>query len=289
MAQLIVRKEDGSILFDTSKISYGLIKSGYMSLVEDWGRYVLAQGADPTFGGNWYQDNTRTDPVYGFSVTGARSPVVFIVGKGVVAGTKIVGDTMTFLYTCADTSTKFYCFDLMVDKGTGPKLKCYNDQGVLTFNSIQTPMNVIAAVTPPDVGPSGGYGGTVLTAYAGGTNQIIRGATTERSPSFHSIVDIPVAGGGEVAAFLPWNRSFTAIQRLGIIQNVPVIYSHAEGCYGGQGKVTFMFGVAGTTTQGNDAPTVAPEVLACYRSVFNNPKPTALVVRTLGLPFPFEL
>lgn len=289
MAQLIVRKEDGSILFDTSKISYGLIKSGYMSLIENWGRYVLTQGADPTFGGNWYQDNSRLDPVYGFSVAGAKSPIIFIVGKGVVAGTKIAGDTMTFLYTCADANTKFYCFDLMVDKGTGPKLKCYNDQGVLTFNSIQAPMNVITAVTPPNVGTSGAYGGTVLTAYAGGTNQIIRGDLTERSPSFHSILDIPIAGGGEVAAFLPWSRSFTGIQRLGIVENVPIIYSHAEGCYGGQNKVTFMFGVAGTTTQGNDSPTVAPEVLACYRSVFNEPKPTALVIRTAGLPFPFTL
>ena len=289
MAQLIVRKEDGSILFDTSKISYGLVRSGYMTFIENWGRYSISSGADPSWGGNWYQDNTRVDPIYGFSITGYRSPIVFIVGKGVVAGTKIAGDTMTFLYTCADANTKFYCFDLMIDKGTGPKLKCYNEQGVLTFNSIQSPMNVIAAITPPNVGSPGAYGGTVLTAYAGGTNQIIRGALTERSPSFHSIVDIPVDGGGEVAAFLPWSRSFTAIQRLGRVEMVPDVYSHAEGCYGGQNKITFMFGVAGTTTQGQDSPTSYPEVFACYRSVFNNPKPTALVVRTLGLPFPFEL
>jgi len=40
MAELIVKKEDGSLLFDTDKISYGLIKSGHLAYAGNWNRYV---------------------------------------------------------------------------------------------------------------------------------------------------------------------------------------------------------------------------------------------------------
>lgn len=286
MANLTVRKEDGSLLFDTNKISYGLIKSGNLVSAGNWSRYVCTSNAcrqDPGWGGNWTPKNFG-DQVFSFSVVGAKSPIVFITGGGCLAGTKVEGNVKTFYYGgTASASTKFYCFDLMREGGTGPALRTYRDDRTLTFNSRQVPLNIFQAVRAPDRGNeySNFYiRGFYYTAYQGGYNwQAGEFVTTS--------VDIPIPGGGDVAACLPWSRSCAAE-----INDV-LWYRMAltEGAFGGSGKITFQFAVASETTFGEVNPTSSPanRGVPFFANIPTDRYPTALVIKTEGLPFPFEL
>lgn len=305
MAGLVVRKEDGSLLFDTSKIAYGLIKSGYMTYQGNWNRWVCTSQAcrkNPSWGGNWTETGNYSDSAHGFSVTGAINPIVFIVGGGVLTGTTISGNTRTFLYADASPQSKFYCFDLMRDGGTGAALRTFKDDGVLTFNSRQPPLDVDYTLTAPARGTAINPGGVpnptwFRSAYAGGTNvrfnsYSIRGSTYYSS--VRSTVTLPVSGAGECAAYLPWSRGLTAAlsETTQVYEGNPTLgIGLTEGCYGGSSSVTFTFTV-GRTTSGSLDPFVTPVALGVNGVIFRDIPidrfPTALVIRTAGLPFPFE-
>lgn len=286
MANLIVRKEDGSLLFDTDKISYGLIKSGNLSYAENWSRYVCTSNAclkDPGWGGNW-TGRDYGDQIFSFSVVGAKSPIVFITGGGCLAGTKVEGNVKTFFYGgTASASTKFYCFDLMREGGSGPALRTYRDDRTLTFNSRQVPLNIFQAVRAPERGNeySNFYiRGFYYTTYKGGYNWQSGNKVT-------SSVDIPILGAGEVAACLPWSRS------CGAEINNAFWYRMAltEGAFGGSGKITFQFTVASETTFGEVQPSSSPANpgVPFFLNIPTDRYPTALVIRTADLPFPFSL
>ena len=283
MANLIVRKEDGSLLFDTDKIAYGLVKSGYLSYIESWSRYVCTSSAckkDPSWGGNWSASGPA-DAMYGFTVVGAKSPIVFITGGGALAGTKVVGDSMTFYYGGASLDSKFYCFDLMRDGGAGPALRTYKTDGTLTFNSRQAPLNVIANISPP--GKGGGANSNIpgwsVTAYAGGYNSV-------QGNIIKSSVTIPIPGEGEVAAFLPWSRAVTCAAR--VIVNMPYQCALTEGCAGLVGGVKFEFIISAETTWGQLLNSSIPSESPLFRDI-PDIRPSALVIRTSGLPFPFSI
>ncbi|WP_426248361.1 hypothetical protein [Pseudomonas sp. TWR3-1-1] len=286
MAKLIVKKEDGSLLFDTDKISYGLIKSGHLAYAGNWNRYVCTSKAclkDPSWGGNW-SGRDYGDQIFSFSVVGAKSPIVFITGGGCLAGTQVVGDVKTFFYGgTASVATKFYCFDLMREGGEGPALRTYRDDRTLTFNSRQVPLNVFQAVMAPARGNeySNYYiRGFYYTTYQGGYNRQVGEKVT-------SSVDVPILGAGEVAAFLPWSRSCSADIEDGFSYRMAL----TEGAFGGMGKITFQFAIASETTFGEIMPTSTPAnpSVPYFRNIPVDRYPTALVIRTEGLPFPFSL
>ena len=304
MTGLIVRKEDGSLLFDTTKISYGLVKSGYMTYQRNWNRWVCTSNAcreNPNNGANWTETGNRGDSAHGFSVSGARNPIVFIVGSGVHAGTTVSGDTMTFLYADATTQTKFYCFDLMRDGGTGPALRTFNEGGVLTFNSRQHPLNVEYSVTAPvrgeRVNPADPNPIWFKTVYQGGTN-IRFNSYTSNGISFlasvRSTVTIPIAGAGEVAAYLPWSRSVGSAHSttVSIYEGSPVdALGLTEGVYGSSSSVVFTCTVGRTTVGGLDpyfVPITGGVNGAVFRDIPIDRYPTALIIKTAPLPFPFE-
>lgn len=159
-------------------------------------------------GGNWEERGNYNDQVFGFSVANVTAPIVFIVGHGVFAGTSKAGNVTTFNYSDASAGTKYYCFDLMKDGGAGPALRTYKEDGTLTFNSRQSPLNIVAAVRAPDPGPRQGVWHALV--YTGGYNERYNGTLTPYGrtsyASVRSSVDIPLVGMGEVAAFLPWSR-----------------------------------------------------------------------------------
>ncbi|WP_223464834.1 hypothetical protein [Pseudomonas sp. GL-RE-26] len=287
MPQLIVRKADGSLLFDTSRITYGLVKSGYLAYSSSWTRRTIASAQlDPNDGANWtastqVNDPARYDQMWSFTVTNARSPIVFIVGSGVLNGSTTSGTSITFHYSNASADTKFYCFDLMADIFAGsPYLKTYNSAGVLTFNSLQPPLNIAGVYTPPPpTAPTGVYG--AQAAYTGGyplsrtnTND---NYTVKRDYRF----DVALTAGVEYAVFLPWSRGGACNDTQ---PAAPCMYGVGEGAFGRVGGISFMFGAFGGTTI---TIGTAPRPGGWY-NIPTDRYPTALYIITTSLPFPFN-
>lgn len=285
-AKLIVTKEDGTQLFDTTKIAYGLVKSGYMSYAERWLRYTKPfVNTDPDKGSSWQPDRAG-DEIHQFSVSGAKSPIVFLVGRGTLTGASVSGSTTTFFYTNASASTKCYCFDLMTDSiPGGPYLKTFREDGVLTFNSLQRPLNVIAAISSPPIGPAvgDGYGG-VTNAYVGGWSEQSSDRNIPQAAGYLCGIDISV-GAEEYAAHLPWSRG--AGCRFVFRTGGPTSFGVVEGAYGRAGGISFMFGPAGATTNGSFSFGTGFRAAPRWDNVPTDRLPSALVIRTAEYPFPY--
>lgn len=287
MSQLIVTKSDGTLLFDTSKITYGLVKSGYLAYSSSWTRRILKSAQlDPTDGNNWtvstsVNDQTRYDQMWSFTVTNAKSPIVFIVGSGCLNGSTTSGTSITYHYSNASTSTKFYCFDLMADNMTGsPYLKTFNTSGVLTFNSLQPALNIAGTSIPPGpTAPSGSYG--VQNAYDGGYFFSRFVNSDPQSDKQDCRFDVALTAGVEYAAHLPWSRGATTVDSQG---STPMMYAVIEGVFGRTGGITFLFGASAGTTVSTG---VAPRPSGWY-NVPSSPRPQALIITTANLPFPFN-
>lgn len=288
VARLVVRKDSGELLFDTSKICYGLVKSGNMVAIETWPRkYLKSAQLDPNNGGNW-EDSFRTgDAMFGFTVTNAISPIVFIVGKGCLNGTSVSGNSMTFMYAGGSTATKFYCFDLMADNIAGrPYLKTWSEDSQITFNSLQPPLNIIEAVQAPSPPAANDSFGRKLLTYAGGRNELIRYQTAAQDAQMHCVVDVPLSSGVEYAAFLPYSRSALLWNTETISGATLSQCSVNEGAYGRIGGISFMFANSGGSPVSYPSTTASSP--ASYTSIPTDRLPTALVIGTATLPFPYN-
>ncbi|MDH0300616.1 MULTISPECIES: hypothetical protein [unclassified Pseudomonas] len=276
-------RQDGSVLYDTSKVSYGLLKSGYLSLVTAWPRlFFRSMQLDPNDPASWYEGTA--EPVYGFSVSGAVAPIVFIAGSGSQCGSSKVGDVTTFYYISATPSTKFYCFDTMRDSGPITGFKVWREDGVLTFNSNQRPLNIAGVATAPEPGPivvsDTNYRGT---PYVGGVGSW--GPISPDGP--HNIINrvfVPISGSEEYAAYVNFTRTAGKGPTQGYYQYLVALQ---EGAYGVAGGVEFMFCFAARTT--NLPAQRAPVRLgALYFDVPTDRYPVALAIKTSGYPFPFN-
>jgi hypothetical protein len=290
VAHLVVTKSTGQQLFDTSLISYGLVKSGYMTYIQSWSRRTLKSiQLDPNDGGNWVESVTTTDglacPLFGFTVTNCQSPIVFIVGSGCLQGTTRSGNTMTFLYSSADTNTRYYCFDLMADNISGsPLLKTYLASGAISFNSLQNPCNVLGAIQAPGVpaAVNGKYGNPYLNGYVVRRSlPLANGVATGLYAAKDAVVDVALSSGVEYAAFLPWSR-FCGLDDA--YSGATYSYGVSEGAYGRVGGVSFIFGASGATTQSTTGAGSDGNIYSSIPTTY----PTALVVATAGLPFPLN-
>lgn len=288
MPSLVVNKDTGELLFDTSRICYGLVKSAYLAAGEVWQRRVLRSVSnDPDQGGS-YIDSTRAgDQMFTITVSNPRSPIVFLVGKGCLQGTSISGATMTFHFSAASTATKAYVFDLMADNIAGsPYLKTFTDQAVCTFNSLQPPLNVVAAVQAPEPGAADAWGRHVLP-YAGGSWQAIRPQNASFDFQAHFVADVALGQGIEYAACLPWSRAAAGYID-GSLTNVNnKVIGFSEGAYGRNGGISFMFAPAGATSSID----LSGNQYSIPGSLGNLPLdrfPQALVVPTANLPFPYN-
>lgn len=290
MPQLIVTKSTGELLFDTSKITYGLIKSGYMSLIATWPRqYIRSTNLDPNDGGSWMDSSRAGDDMYGFSVV-ADSPIVFITGPGTLNGMSLSGTTKTFLYAGATAATKFYCFDLMAGNLTGsPYLKTCLSSGQFTFNSLQYPMNVVAAIQAPSPPALDQYGRYPFP-YAGGYRTRVRNQTASVDVVTQVFVDVTLSAGIEYAAFLPWARSVSAFDTfsLGTNSGPTASYSMSEGAYGRTGGISFMFAPSGRTPENPGVSGTGYTIPISFSALPVDRFPQALVIQTAGLPFPFN-
>jgi len=296
MPHLVVKKEDGSLLFDTNNITYGLVKSGYMTYQQAWTRRTLRSAQlDPSDGANWFPSNIQTslsfaDGLWGFTVTNAISPIVFIVGSGTLNGSSVSGSSITFFYSNADTNTKYYCFDLVSDNITGsPYLKTFNSAGRITFNSLQPPLNIAGSYQAPVPGSLDQYG-RYGTCYAGGSNRVRQAFYNSGGITYvgkvDSYIDIPLTAGVEYAVYLPWSRGGGIGDFMSGGTGTFLVYSVLEGAYGRVGGISFMMGASAATTQS----TPNNQGWSLYASFFNIPTdryPVALYITTTNLPFPF--
>jgi hypothetical protein len=289
MSTIKVWKDSGALLFDTDKITYGLVKSGYMAFQQGWTRRELRSiQLDPNQGGNWFPSQVSGstdlgDGLWGFTVYNANSPIVFIVGSGCLSGTSVVGNATTFFYSNAGVGTKYYCFDLMSDNIAGsPFLKTWDSSGRITFNSLQPVLNVITTVQAPVPGALDRFG-RYITTYAGGANRVRQVESPTNRGQVDSYVDIAI-GAEEYAAHLPWSRSVGYMDFMtsgGFIQ-----YSGVEGVYGRVGGISFMFGSAPAQPQARPS-SVGWALPISFYNLPTDRYPVALVIKTATLPFPF--
>lgn len=296
MAQLRAYRDNGVILFDTNLICYGLIKSGYLEYSQSWTRReLLSSQLDPNNGANYsqvgvYVDSSYTDGLWAFTVYNAFSPVVFITGSGTLNGTQVSGNAITFFYSNASTSTKFYCFDLMANNIAGsPYLKTYDTTGRLTFNSLQPPINIIGSYLAPNPGPLDQYGRNT-TCYIGGYNvkqPELGPASPFRRPRVNSIIDIPLDPGVEYAANLPFSRSCQINDLFDFNgSGSGTQYSMQEGCYGRTGGISFMFGASAGTSHSHIS--VQNQTVPCsFQNIPTDRFPTATFIKTSSYPFPY--
>lgn len=283
MPSLNVKKENGELLFSSEKITFGLVKSGFMQLNRMDGYYFpKGVNVDPNQKSSYNYVANRY-AVHGFTVENASCPIVFIVGRGCLVGTSRNGSTVTFYYNSASTATKFFCFDLMRDTpGLGPYLKTWTDGGVCTFNSLMRPLNVFAAVTAP--GPPQPFSDMTYThAYNGGRYEVIAPGDGNQAPNKGCFFDVEI-GGGELAAFLPWSRTARILDGDTSGSGGGTYYGEVEGAYGRQGGITFMFGA---TTEGTYSKGTAI-VGNRYSNLPVDRFPNALVIQTSNLPFPYN-
>lgn len=286
MAGLIVRKPDGTALFDTQYITHGLVKSAYLVADERWYRYYLrAINVDPDKGSSYNQGsgNTSGEVMYSITVFNAVNPICFIVGKGQLAGSYRSGNTIKFFYNGGDQNTKAYVFDLMSDNvpGNKPWLKTRRADGSISFNSLQTPLNVLYSIQTPAPANLDRYN-RWQDPIAGGSWQAIQSWDNGKSPIWHYVSNVALTAGVEYAVFLNYAR----LCRSWWTQPSLLIVGMSEGAYGRVGGISFMFGTAAATTEiaGNSNQSITPTI----EQLATDRYPTALVIRTDNLPFPFN-
>jgi hypothetical protein len=287
MASLIVRKPDGSVLFDTQYITHGLVKSGYLQADETWPRrYLRSINLDPNAGSS-YDDSTRAgDQMFSITVGNAVNPICFIVGKGCLQGTARTANTVKFFYSGGDTNTKAYVFDLMNDNvaGNKPWLKTRRADGSISFNSLQVPLNILYTIQAPAPAALDQYG-RYTGPYSGGAWQTVRFQTAAVDPQAHYVVDVGLPGGVEYAAFLNFSRGCTGYWSGNLTGVNPQTVDMSEGAYGRVGGMSFMFGPAGA---GIDAAFGGiMSVPGSVGALITDRYPIALVIATTVLPFPY--
>ncbi|MNO89803.1 hypothetical protein D3C76_812970 [compost metagenome] len=291
-AGLKVYKENGQLLFDTEKITYGLLKSGYLSFQLNWPRLQHRSAQLPPNEGSSWAESSIVDAIHGFSVTGAVAPMVFITGSGISCGSSKSGDTTTFYFIGASPSTKFYYFDTMRNTLNGAGLKCYDESGALTFNSLQYPLNIVDTISAPAPPTPTVWNGIKMygVPFAGATKSATRFID---SGLYYCVASVFIAvGSGEFAASTTFSRSFGQ----GSMDNMSspgtsgspfpargAMQAHMDGAYGATGGIYFMACDAARTTM-----LYSTTAAGSYFDIPTDRYPQALVIKTDDLPFPFN-
>ncbi|BBH46891.1 hypothetical protein [Pseudomonas sp. KU43P] len=288
-AGLKVFKDNGTLLFDTEKITYGLLKSGYLSFQLNWPRLDHRSAQLPPNEGSSFAESSIADPIHGFSVTGAVAPIVFITGSGISCGSSKSGDTTIFYFIGASPSTKFYYFDTMRNNLNGAGLKCYDESGALTFNSLQRPLDIVTVIQAPPPPTPTVWNGIKLygVPFLGATRQATRFIN---SGPYYCVTRVFVSiGSGEYAASTTFSRSFGQ----GIMDDMSApgspcpsygyMQAHMDGAYGAVGGIYFMACDAARTTM-----VISTTGSRNYFDIPTDRYPQALVIKTDNLPFPFN-
>lgn len=267
-ARLRTFDDAGGLLVDSNYICLGLVKSGYMESLDSVQRYMQLYANSTQVG--YYN---KYDPIHGFSVR-AVAPLVFVSGQSVFVGQTRVDDIVTFRFGGASTSVRYWVFDLMANRGSGAKLRLRSEDGAVTYDSDQIPLQIIGQQIPTLP--------TSSTFY----NQPYSGGSTTASGSGGSTTvygrwSIAVPGVADAAVNLPWSRGagHNEYGRRG------ALFSALEGAYGSGGSVFFMF----MTEPGGFYNPYYPDLERTWLNVPTNRRPSAAIIDAAGLPFPYDI
>ncbi|WP_312537717.1 hypothetical protein [Stutzerimonas nitrititolerans] len=212
--------ETGKNLVDSDYVTFGLIKSGYMTYLTSVERMQRIYQNN-----NDYYPTGVFDSIHGFSVT-AEAPIVFVSGRAILQQIIRTGNTFTYWYAHASPSARYYVFDPMRDMGPGSaKMRLWDDVGVCTLDTAMPFMDIEGSRTatlPSKVnGVPDGWRG-----YAGGTTALLPNS------SLLDLLSIPV--GGDCAVSNQWSRAM-----FHTAGNPTVQISAKEGAYGEGGNLVF--------------------------------------------------
>lgn len=277
-------KEDGSLLFDIDRISYGLLKSGYLNLVDRWGRYYIRSVNLPPADESSWTYRSLLDPICGITVSDSVSPIVFLVGDGKPCGETVSGNTRTLYFQGCTPNTKAFVFDLMRDVGERTGMECYDAAGRVSFTTGMPPLNIIATVDPPPINPPASSNTDIrMTPYSGGANETSgRAWSAEDYAQPKGAVFVPVASG-ELAASLTFSRSCGLNEGRDLTPAGFYRLGASEGCGGSNGGVRFFFSPAVATTS-----TEFASQSTTWFDIPTDRQPQALVIRATDYPFPFR-
>lgn len=276
-AALIARKPDGTILYDTSKSIYGLIKAGPVTYTGDsnaWRRLQL-NGAPSYY----------IDKMYKFEVENAVSPIVFVYGTSGKPFQSQEGNKQVFYFAGPVENIRVYCFDLMRPILIGPALKTRDPGGSVTFNSLQFPLNVKGASMPPP--PSNIGGGFVRPFDPWTRNGVLTDMSTQPiAGALYWESKVSLDASKKYAAHIPWNRGASWVAGLNEGGGNAGKYRGAgeEGCYGTDGGVAHVFWTSPETTFGS-VPTTTQ---SGWFNLLGDKRPLCSYIDIAEYPYPFD-
>lgn len=278
-------KEDGSSLFDTEKICYGLIKSGYLQLVDRWGRYYRrSANLDPMEESSYGYMNLK-DPISAITVTDTYSPIVFLVGDGKPCGESLSGNVRTLYFQGCNPNTKAFVFDLMRDMGERSGMNIYNESSTLTFTSAMPPLNIVATIDAPALAPVISPGSlTRFVPYDGAANEISgQQWSSSDFAQVKGVIFVPVVSG-ELACCLTFSRACILQEGRDVPGSIGFARLTAEeGCGGTNNGIRFFFSPAPSTIDQQFSNSYT-----AWSDIPTDRQPQALVIRATDYPFPFR-
>ncbi|MDD1150415.1 hypothetical protein M5G25_19225 [Pseudomonas sp. TNT2022 ID357] len=258
-AQFKLYNESGGTLIDSNLISYGLVKSGFMIAN---GYYEVGYNEGDGYWPTYWDDV----PIHAVRVTGIQ-PIVFCVGRSILTYVDRVGNDWVFNYIGADTSVRFYAYDLMREPNNDAvRFRLWKEDGSISFNSKQWPLNIIESVQVP-----------YPPEYPGSNYE-----TWTRSYNNNRIyaANLPFSRGARVWAGAP--------ERIGMLVE-GYIYEGlvVEGGWGGTGAAYAGFYID---------PNIYPAIYVVgtggkvnsYNRVYTAHMPKLAVVDVTELPFPYQ-
>ncbi|AZC22940.1 hypothetical protein [Pseudomonas sessilinigenes] len=277
VAALIVRKPNNSILYDTSKAAYGLIKAGPVVAAGQWNRLDPNKGNKPSY---------FADDIYKFEVENAVSPIVFVYGKSGKPFQSMEGNKQVFYFAGPVSGIQVYCFDLMRPIFTGPALKTRGEDGGLTFNSLQFPLNVKGTSTPP---PVKYFDNGTLWPFTGGTNppdwpMLPAGGNGSRAGIFSTRIRVPLDASKKYAAHIPWNRGVEWVGYLSGVGTDRWRGGGEEGCYGEDGAVAHIIWASPETSFAS----VHTTTRFGWFNMQNDLRPACSYIELSEYPYPFN-
>lgn len=279
-------KDDGSILFDTEYITYGLVKSATLTHYTKWGCWLIKSSQlPPTSESSWayYTGTNLNDEIVSVEVSNATDPIFFLSGDGSPCGVVGTGATRTYLFHGCIPNTKVYVFDKMRDLGTNAGMHCFDSSGVLTFSAEMPPLNIVSVVDPPSLGPLLGGGpyyppnpisGPV---YVGGRIETLKPWSSSDKPWVKGVVNVPSGISEEIATCLTFSRGgWQVYDNSGSLQGC---YEGCGGTTNGDVRFYFMQSYASTNQLINSG--------IGWGDIPRDKAPQALVIKTSDYPFPF--
>ncbi|MFJ3121032.1 hypothetical protein ACIPI6_31395 [Pseudomonas protegens] len=261
----LYREEDGEVLIDSNFISYGLVKSGLVKKIGQWN--VPYRDGD----GPWPDYSYMMD-MWEARVRGVI-PVLFMHGRAILISINkgALNDEWVYIFAGCTPETRFYAYDYMREANDQPvRFRLWDEEGNISFNSKQWPLNVFDTVQLPGNSQSNSF-----SPYDGGNSDgtYVKRYSNERL----------------YAGYIPFNRS----AECGCVNNSEVIQAHAEylitcieGGWGIKGA-----GVAGFHSDPNVYPfndAISTGRLDFWQRVYLAAIPKLVVVDVTDLPFPFD-